>query len=611
SEQSRFFKIVGMTASPGSDLEKIREVCTSLFIEDIEIRTDDDSDVKPYIRGINLSWVYIDLPDNFAKAKGFLDKSYKSKIDKIKEKGFLQGRTASDLSKRDILGLQAELRQELSKGNKQFEVMQAISLAAEAIKVEHAIELLETQDVFALKNYLDKLYKESIHTSIKASKNLFLDPFFKSAKHLVEMIYESGEKHPKLEKIKDLVTKLKKDNPGSKILVFTQYRDSVSRIAEELKEIAKVKEFYGQAKKDGRGLSQKEQKDILSLFSEMQFDVLVSTSVAEEGLDIPMVDYVIFYEPVPSAIRHIQRRGRTGRHDSGKVFILVTRNTRDERYRWSAHHKEKRMYRVLDGLKASLSKLNLGENSTPNRHEHKTLQDYSSGKPEDINNTGREIKIIVDNREKGSQVIKELLSMPDVVLNLATLEVGDFILSDEVCIEFKTKSDFVDSLIDKRIFEQAKALRAGYSSPVIMVQGTEDIFSVRNINQNAIRGFISSLCTDFKIPMIFTATPKESASYIYLIARREQAERKRSVSLHQKKPKNLWEIQEYIVSSIPWVGPALSRPLLEHFGSIKELANAQIDDLIKLENIGPEKAKSIFDVLNSEYKTEISKNKRQ
>jgi Fanconi anemia group M protein len=611
SEESRFFKIIGMTASPGSDLDKIKEVCDNLFIEDIEIRTDEDPDVKPYIRGINLSWVYIELPENFAKAKGFLEKSYKSKIDKIKEKGFLQGRTASDLSKRDILGLQAELRQELTGGNKQFEVMQAISLAAEAIKIEHAIELLETQDVFALKNYFDKLYKESVHTSIKASKNLFLDPFFRSAKHLVEMIYENGEKHPKLEKIKELVGKLKKEKPESKILVFTQYRDSVSRIAEELKDIAKVREFYGQAKKNGKGLSQKEQKEILSLFSGMEFDVLVSTSVAEEGLDIPMVDYVIFYEPVPSAIRHIQRRGRTGRHDSGKVFILVTKNTRDERYRWSAHHKEKRMYRVLDGLKKSLFRLNLGGNSMPEKQDSKTLQDYGSQKAEESENRGHEIKIIVDNREKGSQVIKELLSMPNVVLNLATLEVGDFILSDEVCIEFKTKGDFVDSLIDKRVFEQAKSLRAGYSSPVIMVQGTEDLFSLRNINHNAIRGFISSLCIDFRIPVIFTGTPKETASYIYLIAKREQVERKRSISLHQKKPKSLWEIQEYIVSSIPWIGPALSKPLLAQFGTIRELANAEIDDLIKLENIGPEKAKSIFDVLNSKYKTDIGKEKEK
>ena len=101
-------------------------------------------------------------------------------------------------------------------------------------------------------------------------------------------------------------------------------------------------------------MSQKEQKQVLDEFRAGEFNVLVATSIAEQGLDIPQVDTVIFYEPIPSAIRQIQRRGRTGRHGEGNVTILMNQNTLDEGYRWSAHHKEKKMYRHLESLKKKL-----------------------------------------------------------------------------------------------------------------------------------------------------------------------------------------------------------------------------------------------------------------
>lgn len=95
---------------------------------------------------------------------------------------------------------------------------------------------------------------------------------------------------------------------------------------------------------------------MLEEFSSGEFNVMVCTSVAEEGLDIPKVDVVIFYEPIPSAIRHIQRKGRTGRLEKGKVIILVTKGTRDEAYRWSAYRKEKKMYEILEDMKKGFQK---------------------------------------------------------------------------------------------------------------------------------------------------------------------------------------------------------------------------------------------------------------
>ena len=141
-----------------------------------------------------------------------------------------------------------------------------------------------------------------------------------------------------------------------KIIVFSQYRDSISNLVNEMNKIEtiKAKMFVGQAKKKGTGLSQKKQIELIEKFKENDFNVLVMSSVGEEGLDIPAVDVVIFYEPVPSAIRTIQRKGRTGRLEKGRVIILMAENTRDVAYRWSAHHKERKMYDALEKLKKRL-----------------------------------------------------------------------------------------------------------------------------------------------------------------------------------------------------------------------------------------------------------------
>jgi Fanconi anemia group M protein len=109
--------------------------------------------------------------------------------------------------------------------------------------------------------------------------------------------------------------------------------------------------FIGQANKERKGLTQDQQADILKRFKSGEFNVLVATSIGEEGLDVPAVDYVIFYEPVPSEIRTIQRRGRVGRQVAGKTIFLITKNTRDEAYYWTAFHKEQRMKDILYDLK--------------------------------------------------------------------------------------------------------------------------------------------------------------------------------------------------------------------------------------------------------------------
>jgi ERCC4-type nuclease len=119
-----------------------------------------------------------------------------------------------------------------------------------------------------------------------------------------------------------------------------------------------VRRFVGQGDKDGSdGMTQNEQQETLDDFRAGEFEVLVSTSVAEEGLDVPEVDLVLFYEPVPTAIRSIQRKGRTGRQAEGRVVVLMAEDTRDEAYFWISKRREREMESELRELKASVDDL--------------------------------------------------------------------------------------------------------------------------------------------------------------------------------------------------------------------------------------------------------------
>lgn len=303
-------RILGLTASPVSDAEKIKEVCDNLNVEAIEIRTDQDPDVKPYIQEVETEFVIVELNEELKQIRKYLQDFLKDRGKKIDEFGVLQGRKVSSVSKKELLGMMSELHGEVAKGEKSFEVLKSISVLAEIMKMHHAMELLESQGAGALNKYFEKLISDSEKTKTKATKNLVIDLNFRSANILIKNLIEEGIKHPKLEKLVTIISGL---DEGEKAIVFNNFRDNAAKIVEELNKLENVNAelFVGQAKKSGTGLSQKKQIEMLERFRNGEFNVIVMTSVGEEGLDIPKVDLVVFFEPVPSAIRHIQRKGRT------------------------------------------------------------------------------------------------------------------------------------------------------------------------------------------------------------------------------------------------------------------------------------------------------------
>ncbi len=335
--------ILALTASPGGTREKIEEITKNLFIEAVEIRSEEDEDVKNYVQEIKREYVYVDFPENYKRVKELLKCTYRDAVDWLYKKKYLFTNTPS---KKMLLALQNRVSMRYSRGSKGYGNMWAIMRSAEAIKIEHAIGLLETQGVYFLKEYMEKMKQSSKRTDQRLLKNRNVI----EAMELVDKSIDSGEEHPKMKKLRSIVKGIAK--PDVKIIIFANYRSTVDKIKEILeKEGVSAHEFIGQTTKDGKGMKQQEQIDILDSFRFGEFSALIATSVGEEGLDVPAVDYVIFYEPVPSGIRSIQRRGRVGRQSAGKVIFLITKDTRDEAYYWSSINKEKRMKKVLYDMK--------------------------------------------------------------------------------------------------------------------------------------------------------------------------------------------------------------------------------------------------------------------
>jgi len=577
---------LGLTASPSSDKETVKEICENLYIDRVEARAEEDGDVAPYIQETEIQWIKVDLPVEFKKIRAIIEDLLRSDLRQLKDLGFLESADVNKANKRALLETAALIRKDISAGGESY---LAASLAASAMKVSHALELLETQGIAALDSYLERLRAQKS----KAIRRLFSDERMNALVKTVHDLRILGFDHPKLEEVVKVVKKHEKD----RVIVFTQYRDSVNKIIERLNEAdILAHEFIGQASKgDSKGMSQKEQIRVLNDFKEGKYNVIVATSVAEEGLDIPAVDLVVFYEPIPSEIRSIQRRGRTGRSESGKVMVLMARQTRDEAYYWAAFHKERKMKGVVKDMKKGFEAPDKGAGQ-------QSLANFGA-KPEDIGKDGR-IRIFVDTREKSREILRMLRDKADI--DIKQLEVGDFILSDRVIAERKTVEDFLASVIDKRLFAQAAEMVRNFSRPVLIIEGRTDIYSIREINPNAVRGAIASLALDFGISIIYSRDEEDTASFLYMIAKREQEDEKREIALRgEKKPVLLEEKQRYVIESLPNVSAVLAKRLLARFGSVSGVMNASKSELMGVEGIGEGKAEEIIKIIRSKYHNDV------
>jgi Fanconi anemia group M protein len=351
-KQAKKQLIIGLTASPGHSKADIEMICKNLGISNVEMRSEEDEDVKPYIKTKVIERIFLEMPGEMIEIKELMTNALRRKLERLKEMHVIESSSPSRISKKKLLLLNKRVAKAIERDKRFFGVL--FPLVA-AIKINHALELLQTQGLYPLKKYLDKLEKENKKTTKEALSD---EDFRKAILKTNELIAKNIE-IPKFEKLSDIICSELNRNKNAKFIVFTQYRDTVKRIVEYLKRINGISptHFIGQAGIEG--MCQDEQIEILRKFESGEYNVLVGTSIAEEGLHIPMIDVAIFFEPIPSALRTIQRRGRVGRTKIGKIYVLIMKGTIDEGYYYVSLYREKSMKHAIESMKKTKKQMNL------------------------------------------------------------------------------------------------------------------------------------------------------------------------------------------------------------------------------------------------------------
>jgi Fanconi anemia group M protein len=577
AKQSKKPHVLALTASPGTQ-ENVNEVCSNLLIEKVEVRSRESPDVAPYVKPIIIKYSLVDLPPIFLEIKKRIELAIESRLAELKRNGVWLD-NQNKLTKSALLALNQTLKQQFLQDKR---AGYALSLCNVLIKLVHAHSLLTTETLHALQKYFENLWTKSRQRKTKSLQSIVNDFHIKAAYTLVIKAIENELEHPKLDSLRAAIKAQLEEKRDSKILIFTEFRDNISPIIKALSEIEglNVYKFIGQAARSEGGMPQRLQNEALERFRNNELNCLVCTSVGEEGIDMPNVDLVVFYSPLPSVIRTIQRRGRTGRTAIGKVLILAAKGTRDEAYYWASKKKEAVLNSTLKNLQQNVKQV--------------SLESYPLESDEDIT-------IFADSKESE---IANLLHAKGVKVNLAALKSGDFILSEDVGCERKSVADFVNSLIDGRLFEQAKKLKSEFAKPFLILEGDFNLlFSIRNVSNSALLGSLASLIIDWGIPILFTKNKEETAELLYIVARREQIEKKKEVSVRKNcKPSTITDMQQFFIEGLPQIGPEIAKALLKYFGTPKNIINASVEELMKVEGIGEKKAKLIREILDTIYK---------
>ena len=311
-------RLIGLTATLPSEKEKATEILTRLRISSIAERTEDSPDVKPYIQETKTEWINVELPPELKSIQTLLKLALNERYDTLQKNGIR-------LAEQQSLSALLRIRQFVLSRNRR-----SAKPLFTAIRIHYALSMLEAHGITPFLKFCERARKKKG----AGVKELFeVDPNFTRAVHLAKEAQSRGIEHSKIPKLKEILESV----PG-KALIFTSYRDSVDLIFNKLTEMG-ISAGILIGKAGQTGLKQKEQIEAVQKFRDGIFQVLVATRVGEEGLDIAEVNQVIFYDNVPSSIRYIQRRGRTGRKDTGKLVVLIAKNTIDERYYWIGKRK--------------------------------------------------------------------------------------------------------------------------------------------------------------------------------------------------------------------------------------------------------------------------------
>jgi Fanconi anemia group M protein len=605
AEQQPDGLVLAATASPGYIESDIHEVCDRLRIINIHARPPDDALLVPFVAGLEINDVIVQVPVELRELAKPMTTWMMRIVDKLRRLGYYtrQGHVTNG-------GLmEARTRISLAIGRGESIAYRAAKDNAIAMRLNNLISYLLCQGVAATREALRRLDSGDENEAASA-KEFSADS---RVKQLKETLEEMQECHSKVTMVRRMVRRQLKESPNSRIIIFANFRDTVNEIVRVLDDVdgSKPQRFVGQASREGSsGMTQKAQLEGLNAFRSGEANVLVATSVGEEGLDVPNADLVIFYEPIGSEIRTIQRRGRTGRQKEGTVHVLISKDTRDEGARAAAKHREERMHRSIqqvrrkrggspiraegahldsfsleDGTTAAnflieesarlapeLTDTNISEKVEKSVMATKEIADPESiakkmrprgqigldafpsdDQPPRISEISKNILtteqdeennviiaaeslmqsmqqgvpesdsdamiVTIDHRE-GQSALAARLRQEGLTVEISSLPIGDVRIGEHVIIERKSARDFVNSIVDGRLLDQAARLVGAAPRSMMIIEGS-NLFHHRVVDGQAIMGALATLTLDYGLPVISSSDTAETARFISISARRE------------------------------------------------------------------------------------------
>jgi len=276
--------------------------------------------------------------------------------------------------------------------------------------------------------------------------------------------------------------------------------------------------------------------------------------------------------------------------------IFVAKGTHDEFYHWSVISKLKKMPSALKEAEREEEEKQTSLEEFVGEEEEEASERMVSKAPKEEDH----IRLIVDSRELPTAVARELTRL-DVEISGESLEIGDYVASEEVAVERKETGDFIQSLIDGRLFVQLSALRSAYRRPVLIIEG-EQILGLRAVNPASIYGALASIAVRIQVPILWTRNAEETANVLYRIARLEQIESSRPLRTRSGETKGTdAEALEYILSGFPGVDTVTSRAILVEFGTLEKIFSAEQRELQKVKGVGPKIAGRIKRLLTTRY----------
>jgi len=370
---SSSFRVLALTATPGSKVEGVQDVIDNLHISHIEIRTEESIDIRPYIHGREEDIVLLDPSDEMMEIQRLFSTALKPIVDKLSSQNIYYGRDPMALT---VFGLMQARKDWLARaGQHANQGVKFMMFAVFSIlqSLAHSIRLL---NFHGIKPFYDNLmaFRDEVEgkgeKGSKYKKQITEASSFKEMMSKIAAWSSKGEfvSHPKLTYLSDTVLNHFLDRgegreatapsaSGTRIIVFAEFRDSAEEIARVLnthKPLVRAAVFVGQAdSKKSAGMKQAEQIERIRKFKAGDLNVLVATSIGEEGLDIGQVDLIVCYDASSSPIRMLQRMGRTGRKRSGRAVLLLMKGKEEDKYAQSKDNYEKMQRMICDGSRFS------------------------------------------------------------------------------------------------------------------------------------------------------------------------------------------------------------------------------------------------------------------